>query len=37
LKDAQKADINQAEKLLKELIEISNILATSILTLKGKK
>ncbi len=37
LKDSQKADKNQVEKLLKELIEISNILASSILTLKGKK
>ena len=37
LKDAQKADKEQVDKLLKELIEISNILATSILTLKGKR
>ena len=37
LRDTDKGDKNRLESLLKELIEISNILASSILTLKGKK
>lgn len=34
--DAGKCDTQQANKLLKEVSEIANIFATSILTLKGK-
>ncbi len=37
LRDTDKGDKNEINWLLKELIEISNILASSILTLKGKK
>jgi len=37
LKDLKKGDKDEVTFLLKELIEISNIIATSILTLKGKK
>ncbi|MBI2674779.1 MAG: four helix bundle protein [Candidatus Yanofskybacteria bacterium] len=37
LRDSEKGDRNELEWLLKELIEISNVLASSILTLKGKK
>jgi four helix bundle protein len=37
LRDTNKGDKREIEYLLKELIEISKILATSILTLKGKK
>ena len=37
LRDSQKGDRGELEWLLKELIEISNVLASSILTLKGKK
>ena len=37
LRDINKGDKKELEWLLKELIEISNILASSILTLKGKK
>ena len=37
LKDTGKGNLADWEKLLRELIEISNILASSILTLKGKK
>jgi four helix bundle protein len=37
LRDTDKGDKKELEWLLKELIEISNILASSILTLKGKK
>ena len=36
-KDTKKGDQKELEWLLEELIEISNILASSILTLKGKK
>ncbi len=35
--DAQKCNIQQADRLLKEASEISNIFASSILTLKGKR
>ncbi len=35
--DTKKGDSRELEWLLKELIEIANILASSILTLKGKK
>src|SRR3989344_1816698 len=37
LRDTNKGERNELEWLLKELIEISNILASSILTMKGKK
>ncbi len=37
LKDTSKGDKKEIEYLLQELTEIANILATSILTLKGKK
>jgi len=37
LRDVNKGDQNELEWLLKELIEIANILASSILTLKNKK
>ncbi|MDO8443306.1 MAG: four helix bundle protein [bacterium] len=37
LRDVNKGDKQEIEWLLKELIEIANILASSILTLKGKK
>lgn len=37
LKDTQKVEREEIEWLLKELIEIANIIASSILTLKGKK
>jgi four helix bundle protein len=37
LRDTDKGDKKELEMLLKELSEISNILASSILTLKGKK
>ena len=37
LKDTDKGDKQELDSLLKELIEISNILASSILTLKGKR
>lgn len=37
LRDAKKANKNEVDKLLKETIEIANILGSSILTLKGKK
>lgn len=37
LKDLGKGDKEEGIFLLKELIEISNIIASSILTLKGKK
>ena len=37
LRDTDKGDRNELDWLLKELIELSNILASSILTLKGKK
>ena len=36
LRDTQKGDIKELSWLLKELIEISNIFASSLLTLKGK-
>lgn len=37
LKDSGKADKEVAIKLLKETIEIANIIAASILTMKGKR
>ena len=37
LRDTSKGDKNELNWLLKELLEISNVLASSILTLKGKK
>ena len=37
LRDTRKGDLNELEWLLKELIEIANIIASSILTLKGKR
>lgn len=37
LKDANKCDAGKCDILFKELSEIANILASSILTLKGKK
>lgn len=37
LRDANKADKNKVNKLLQETVELSNILGSSILTLKGKK
>jgi len=37
LRDTGKGDRNEAEWLLKELTEIANILASSILTMKGKR
>jgi len=37
LRDTNKGDKKELEWLLKELIEIANIFASSILTLKGKK
>ncbi|MFH0892369.1 MAG: four helix bundle protein [Candidatus Falkowbacteria bacterium] len=36
-KDLSKGDKKEVDKLLAELIEIANIIASSILTLKGKK
>lgn len=37
LRDTGKGDKTETEELLKELVEISNVLASSILTMKGKK
>lgn len=37
LKDLSRGDKNELEWLLKELIEISKVLASSILTMKGRK
>ena len=37
LRDTDKGDKNELNWLLKELLELSNIIASSILTLKGKK
>lgn len=37
LRDSNKADKEQANKLLNELIELANILGASLLTLKGKR
>ena len=37
LRDSHKGDMNELSWLLQELIEISNVLASSILTLKGRK
>ncbi len=37
LKDTNKGEKNELERLLKELTELANVLASSILTLKGKK
>lgn len=36
LRDANKADKKEADELLKETIEVANILAASTLTMKGK-
>lgn len=36
-RDSGKADKNEAAKLLQETVEISNILGSSILTLKGRR
>ena len=37
LRDTSKGDKKEVEWLLKELVEISNIIASSIITLKGKR
>ena len=37
LRDTKKGNINELQWLLKELIEIANIIASSVLTLKNKK
>lgn len=37
LRDTDKGDKNELNWLLKELLELSNILASSIITLKGKR
>ena len=37
LRDTNKGDKKELEWLLKELVEISNIIASSIITLKGKR
>lgn len=37
LRDSKKADKDKVDKLLRETIELANILGSSILTLKGKK
>jgi len=37
LKDTGKGNIENIEKLLKELVEISNIIASGIITMKGKR
>jgi len=37
LRDSEKADKNKANMLLQETTELANILAASVLTLKGKK
>lgn len=37
LRDVEKGDRDEIDRLLKETTEIANILATSILTLKGRK
>src|SRR3990167_1539998 len=37
LRDTEKGNVAETEWLLKELVEISNVIATSILTLKGKR
>ena len=37
LRDTNKGDKNELKWLLEELLEISNVIASSILTLKGKK
>ena len=37
LRDSGKADKDKADKLLNETIELANVLAASILTLKGKR
>ena len=37
LRDSNRADLKESELLLKETNEISNILAASIMTMKGKK
>lgn len=37
LKDTKRGDLKILEELLKELIELSNIIASSILKLKSKK
>ncbi|MCL5795766.1 MAG: four helix bundle protein [Patescibacteria group bacterium] len=37
LRDSKKADYNKAQAIIQETIEISNILGSSLLTMKGKK
>ena len=37
LRDSKKANYERTNKLLKETIELANILGSSVLTLKGKK
>lgn len=37
LRDTQRGDENEINALLRELIEIANILASSILTIKGRR
>ncbi|EKD56033.1 MAG: hypothetical protein ACD_58C00316G0006 [uncultured bacterium] len=37
LRDSKKSDYNKTQKLLNEVIELANILGSSILTMKGKK
>ncbi len=37
LRDSEKLDRKESEDLIKELVELSNMLAASIITLKGKK
>lgn len=37
LRDSNKADVQLTESLLREAIELANILASSLLTLRGKK
>lgn len=37
LRDTNKGNLNELKWLLEELVEISNIIASSIITLKGKK
>lgn len=37
LRDTKRGDLSECQWLLKELTEVANILASSILTMKGKK
>lgn len=37
LRDSKKADQNKTTPLINELVELSNILASSLITLKGKR